>query len=156
MTADQFSLARPNAWLLDFGSSLRAAVGTRVLLQIIENPELHPIPCTPPYCNSILLWQGRLLPVMDLGARLNGLPQTPRLLAVIGFQDQPGKPTHFGALLLTAPPVAIAVRDTQSCPLPNQPTLLNKFSISCFIHQEVSIPVLHLEQIFSASASPAP
>jgi len=149
MATDQLSAMRPNAWLLDFGQNLRAAVGTRVLLQIIDNPQLHAVPCTPPYCHRVVSWQGRLLPVMDMAARLGAEPQAARLLAVAGFREQPDEPTRFAALLLSAAPVAIAVADGQSCPLPEHPLGWSNFALSCFEHQESAVPILHLGHIFS-------
>ncbi len=149
MAAKKITMLHPNAWLLDFGQSLRAAVGTRVLLQIFDNPQLHAVPCTPAYCHSVLHWQGRLLPVMDMAARLAGAPQTQRLVAVAGYQERPGEPTRFGALLLSALPVAIAVSDAQSCPLPEQPAGWSHCAVSCFDHQGEAIPVLHPGRIFS-------
>ncbi len=137
----------PNAWLLDFGTSLRAAVGTRVLLQILDAPKLHEVPCTPAWCHSVLSWQGRLLPVMDMAVCLGEAPQERRLVAIAGYQDRPGGTLHFGALLLAAPPQAIAVGDAQSCALPE--TFPAEFAISCFDHEGAAIPVLHLARIFS-------
>ena len=142
-----------NAWLLDFGQSLRAAVGARVLLQIFDNPQLHEVPCTPAYCRSVLPWQGRLLPVMDMAARLTDTPQAQRLVAVAGYQERPEVPVRFGALLLSAPPVAIAVSDAQSCPLPEQLPGWGQLSLSCFDHQGEAVPVLHLGRIFGRPPS---
>jgi chemotaxis signal transduction protein len=148
--AQERLLAQPNAWLLDFGQSVRAAVGVRILLQIIDRPNVHDVPCTPGYCHSVLSWQGRLLPVMDMAARLGGVPQAPQYLVVVGYQDSPDEPTRFGALLVSAPPAAIVVGDTQSCALPEQPADWGKFACSCFEHEGAAIPVLHLGRIFSS------
>ena len=149
MAAAEHSAQRPNAWLLDFGQGLRAAVGTRVLLQIIDNPKLHPIPCTPLYCHSVVSWQGKLLPVMDMASRLGTTAQNPRLLAVAAYQDHPEETTRFCALLLDALPVAVAVGDAQSCPLPEQAAGWTRLALSCFEYQGAAIPVLHLARVFS-------
>jgi chemotaxis signal transduction protein len=126
---------------------MRAAVGTRVLLQILDAPSLYEVPCTPDYCHSVLSWQGRLLPVMDMAARLGEAPQAGRLVAVAGYQDGPNGAVHFGALLLAAPPQAIAVGDAQSCALPE--SFPSQYAISCFDHEGEAIPILHLARIFS-------
>ncbi len=153
MAIEKLTTLQPNAWLLDFGHSMRAAVGTRVLLQILENPPLHEVPCAPAYCHRVLSWQGRLLPVMDVAARLAGAPQARKLVAVAGYQEQPDEPVHFAALLLSAPPVAIAVSDAQSCPLPEEFAGWSQFSLSCFDHQGEAVPVLHLGRIFASPLS---
>jgi len=145
----QQSQERPNAWLLDFGQTLRAAVGLRVLLQIVDGPRLHSVPCTPPHCRSVLPWQGRLLPVLDLAVLLGSQPQQPHLLAVAAYQERLGEPTRFGALLLTTPPVGIIVGNDQACPLPEYPQAWGKFALSCFGHQGDAIPVLHMGRLLS-------
>lgn len=149
MADDNNSGARPNAWLLDFGHTLRAAVGMRVLLQIVDDPKLHPVPCTPPHCHSVFSWQGRLLPVLDMAALLGREPQSPHLLAIAAYQEHPGEAARFGALLLATPPVAVIVGNDQVCPLPEQPAAWGKLALSCFGHQGDAIPVLHLGRIFS-------
>ncbi len=149
MAAERLSAQRPNAWLLDFGQGMRAAVGTRVLVHIIDNPQVHRVPCTPPHCHGVVAWQGKLLPVLDMAARLGAAVQMPRLLAVAAYQDRPEEPARFGALLLAALPVAIAAGDAQSCALPEQPAEWGRYACSCFEHQEEAVPVLHLGRIFS-------
>jgi chemotaxis signal transduction protein len=150
MPAERIPVKRANAWLLDFGQSFCAAVGTRVLLQITDNPRLHPVPCTPQHCNTVFSWQGRLLPVVDMASILGAEPQAPHLLAIAGYREQPGEPTRFGALLLAAPPVAIAVGDDQSCMLPEQAEDWGKFAFSCCEQQDKAIPILHLARVFSS------
>ena len=146
---DKTADLRPNAWLLDFGQMLRAAVGMRVLMQVIEDPHLQAVPCTPAHCHSVLPWQGKLLPVVDVAAMLGEDPQQARLLAIAGYQEYPGAPTRLGAFLLTSPPVAIIVGDDQACALPDQPESWKSISVSCFGHQGDAIPVLHLPRIFA-------
>jgi hypothetical protein len=141
--------ARPNAWLLDFGNALRAAVGMRVLMQIIDSPKLHLVPFAPPHCQHVLAWQGQLLPVVDMAVLLGYDPQAPRLLAITGHQEHAGDPTQFSALLLSAPPVAIIVGNDQVCSLPVQPEGWEKYALSCFGHRGEEIPVLHLGRIFA-------
>ena len=151
MSTDQLS---PNAWLLDFGQGFHAAVGTRVLLQLIDQPCLHQVPCTPPHCQNVLRWQGKLLPVMDMAALLGGAPLSVNLLAVAAYQDKPADSTRFVAFRLASPPAAIIVGDEQSCALPVHPSVWAKFAISCFGHRGEAIPIPNLERIFSAISEP--
>lgn len=149
MAAPKNTKERPNAWLLDFGQMLRAAVGMRVLLQIIDQPRLHPVPFTPAHCRSVYSWQGRLMPVVDMAALLGHEPQTPRLLAIAGYQEAPGEAPRLGGLLLSVAPMPLIAGNDQACALPEQSDAWPKFAISCFGHQGDAIPVLHLGRIFS-------
>ncbi len=143
-------MIRMNAWLLDFGDSCLAAVGTREVLHLVDNPSTFAVPCTPEYCNRVVLWQERLLPVMDIASRVGALPcvNVP-FLAVIGYQQQRGEYPQFGALVLASPPKQLAVSDASACRLPEESAVWRGLSISCFEHQGAPVPVLDLCRLFS-------
>jgi chemotaxis signal transduction protein len=143
-----------NAWLLDFGDACYAAVGTRELLHLIDAPSTFPVPCTPEYCSRVVLWQERLLPVMDISARIGSRPRTAPFLAVIGYQQQRGEYPHFGALLLASPPKQLAVSDEQACRLPDGKENWRELAISCFEYQGSPVPVLNLCRLFSGAPQP--
>ncbi len=154
MMADQGPV-RPhaNAWLLDFGHGLRAAVGTRVLLHLIDDPRLFAVPCTPSYCRQVAFWQDRVLPVMDMAARLGKAPLPPRLLAVACYFDPLDVAPRFGALALASAPIAVTVSDHAACALPEHPAGWSGLAASCFQHQGAPVPILHLGRIFAAPAA---
>jgi chemotaxis signal transduction protein len=137
-----------NAWLLDFGGACKAAVGTRELLHLVDAPATFAVPCTPEYCRSIVLWQERLLPVMDIAARLGARPLAAPFLAVIGYQQQRGEYPQFGAFMLSSPPRQLAVSDEQACRLPDENSTWRELALSCFEHQGLPVPVLNLRRIF--------
>ncbi len=147
-------MARTNAWLLDFGGSCRAAVGTRELLHLVDTPATFPVPCTPDYCCRVVFWQERLLPVMDIAARLGAAPRSAPFLAVVGYQHRRGESPQFGALTLASPPQQLAVSDEQACALPAQGGAWRELAVSCFEHQGVPIPVLNLSRIFTSAPGP--
>ncbi|HEY6096372.1 MAG TPA: chemotaxis protein CheW [Gallionellaceae bacterium] len=140
------------AWLLDLGASNRAAVGVRELLHLIDAPRTHEIPCTPAYCRHAVLWQDRLLPVMDMAGRLGGELQTGSLLAVVGYQQVRGELPRFGALMLASPPRQVEVSNEQACDLPEEAQRWKSLAISCFDYQGDAVPVLNLGRIFDAPA----
>lgn len=142
-------MSRMNAWLLDFGGACRAAVGTRELLHLVDAPVTFVVPYTPDYCRHVVLWQERLLPVVDIAARLGALPCTSPFLAVIGYQQRRGESPKFGALKLSSPPRQLAVSDEQACSLPGDNSAWRELAISCFEHQATPVPVLNLCSIFS-------
>jgi chemotaxis signal transduction protein len=140
-----------NAWLLDFGDACRAAVGARELLHLVDAPATFAVPCTPGYCRRVVLWQERLLPVMDIATRVGAQPGKAPFLAVIGYQQQRGEYPQFGALMLSSPPRQLAVSDEQTCRLPEENSAWQELAISCFEHQGAPVPVLNLCRIFSSA-----
>lgn len=142
-------MSRMNAWLLDFGGDCRAAVGTREMLHLVDAPVTFAVPCTPGYCGHIAIWQDRLLPVMDIAARVGCVSHKTQFLAVIGYQQQRGEYPQFGALALSSPPRQLAVSDAQACRLPGEDGAWRELAISCFEHQGSPVPVLNLCRIFS-------
>ncbi len=153
MTASQGTARAPaNGWLLDFGHGLRAAVGMRVLLHLIDDPKLFVVPCSPPYCRHVAFWEGRALPVMEMAARLGKIPLPPRLLAVACYLDPLDGTPRFGAFSLASAPIAIAVSDQAACALPEQAGWRG-LTASCFQYQGVPVPILHLARIFAAPAA---
>lgn len=143
-------MSHVNAWILDFGRERRAAVGARELLHLIDVPVSFDVPCTPSYCQRVLFWQGKLLPLMDVAARLEGGGQDASFVAVVGYQQQRGEYPQFGALQLVAPPLKVAVSDEQACPLPDEAKAWEGLAISCFDYQGIAIPVLNLNRLFAA------
>ena len=144
-------MSRMNAWLLDFGGSCQAAVGTRELLHLVDMPATFAVPCTPGYCGRVVLRQERLLPLMDIAVRRGGASRTTSFLGVVGYQQQRGEYPQFGALALAAPPRQLAVTDDQACRLPEADSAWRELAISCFEHQGMPIPVLNLNRIFGST-----
>lgn len=143
-------MSASNAWLLDFGLPVRAAVGARELVQILDGAATFPVPLTPAHSRRVVVWQQRLLPVLDLACKMGVAEGERTLLAIIGYQGAPGQAVQFGALALAAPPVRIAVSDQQACPLTEQQAAWGALALSCFEHDGAPIPVLRLERIFGA------
>jgi len=147
-------MSRMNAWLLDFGGDCRAAVGTRELLHLVDAPVTFAVPRSPEYCRRVVMWQERLLPVMDIATRVGSVSRQAPFLAVIGYQQQRGEYPHFGALMLSSPPRQLEVSDEQACRLPDKDGAWRELSISCFEHQGSPVPVLNLCRIFSIAPRP--
>lgn len=142
-------MSRMNAWILDVGMNGKAAVGGRELLHLIDVPATFSVPCTPSYCRRVVHWQGRMLPVMDITARLGGVEQQAQFIAVVGYQQKRGEYPQFGALLLASPPLQVSVSDEQACNLPENSPGWKELAIACFEYQGDAVPVLNLNRIFN-------
>lgn len=140
------------AWILALDDALRAAVGERELIHLIEAPTLLDAPLSPPYCRQVLVWNENLLPAMNLAAWLRpGKPVQYRwpLAGVFAYQTKPGAEPAYGALLLAGIPERARVTDNQACALPKQPAGWRTLAISCFRWGDDPIPVLDLPHLFT-------
>jgi chemotaxis signal transduction protein len=126
-------------------------VGTRELLHLVDAPSTFSVPYTPDYCSRVVLWQERLLPVMDIAARVGNRSCNAPFLAVVGYQQQRGEYPQFGALMLKSPPRQLAVSDDSACRLPQENAAWGDLAISCFEHQGSPVPVLNLYRLFSSA-----
>jgi chemotaxis signal transduction protein len=150
-----------NAWLLDLGGGLHGAVGDREMIHVLPDPPtLHEIPQSPGYCRQVLVWQGEVLPLMDLAKRLSPEPTDAPdpvsgrrdLVGVAVFQRERGEAPQYGCLLLRSMPARIAVSDADACELPDSLEAMRPFSVSCFSDTKIGpVPVLDLHRVFSLS-----
>lgn len=141
-----------NAWLLDLGEGLFAAVGEQEMVHILpDDPRLFEIPQTPAYCRNVLVWSGEIIPLMNLTARISGRSVTydQGLVVITAFQEYPGALTQHAALRLRTPPMRIRVDDAQACDLPDPQPIWRDLAAACFEHAEYGpVPVLDLAKVF--------
>jgi len=141
-------MSTSSAWLLALGPSYQAAVGLRDMVHLIAAAETFAIPQAPFYCHQTILWQGNIVPLIDLEGWLKGTAtdNATKYVAIVAYQAQ--DKIEYGALSLSAPPKRIQVEDSQSCPLPEDPVLWGKISNACFNAQDTATPILDLAVIF--------
>jgi chemotaxis signal transduction protein len=144
-------MAEAMAWIMNLDGGLRTAVGEREMMHLVETPVFADIPQTPLHCQQVLIWEGELLPVVDLAAWMTGQPsgRTQACVGIVGWQDQPGASPQYGALLFTGIPAKVRVKDEQVCDLPERPSGWEIVAISCFSHNGQPIPILDVPLIFS-------
>jgi chemotaxis signal transduction protein len=151
-----------NAWLLKLRGPLRAAVGARELIHVLPySPRLYPVPQTPPHARHVILWEGKILPVVDLavffeagaedglGTATNQL-SLDYLVGIVAYQIAPGSEVGLAGMLLGKVPERIRVTDDQACALPEWPAGWQQVAISCFEHPaHGAVPILDLPRLFS-------
>ncbi len=142
------------AWIIDLGNGLRAALGYSELEHLVQSPTFYEMPLTPSYCRHLMLWEGDMVPVLDLASWLTGgaVVQRGSFAALIGYEEQPGDAPQRGALVTTAFPKRVGVYDNQACDLPPEPCGWSHVACSCFCHENQPIPVLDLPFLFSGAA----
>lgn len=146
-------MAEATAWIVDLADGLRAAVGERDMIHLVEQPLCESIPYTPAHCCCVLLWEGEILPIMDLTLWLTGQSVEPtcRSIGIVAWQTQPEAAPQYGALLFSGLPRKVQVSDEQRCDLPLQPSGWKTVAISCFRHHGQPVPILDLPLIFSGA-----
>ena len=149
-------MAEATAWIVQLNNGLHAAVGERQMVHLVEEPILEHIPYTPVHCRHVLLWEGELLPVMDLAAWLTdqATERARASVSVVRWQDHSDTAPHYGALLFTGIPQKVQISDNQACDLPEQPAGWQAIALSCFRYDDQSVGILDLPRIFSDALVP--
>jgi nucleoid-associated protein YgaU/chemotaxis signal transduction protein len=152
--------AATRGWVMDVGAGWRVAVGAHRVVEYLLSPPTHSLPRMPAHCVGILIWQERMIPVLDLAPVLSEQAQVQEhgvhRAVVLAYQEMPGQPLRYGALVVRAAPVEVWVSDAMACPLPEDPLAFKQFSCSCFAHQEESIPILDTVRLFATALTLAP
>jgi chemotaxis signal transduction protein len=149
-------MAEAIAWIVELGDGLHAAVGERQMVHVVEQPILEHIPYTPAHCQHVLLWEGEMLPVMDLVVWLTGqdTEHVRGSISIVRWQESSDAIPQYGALRFTGMPQKVHVSDNQACGLPAQPAGWQAVALSCFCHDDQSVVILDLPRIFSDALVP--
>ena len=59
-------MTESRAWLLHFAGGLKAAVGLHEMSQVLISPTLFDVPTMPRYCSDVVIFQKRILPVLNV------------------------------------------------------------------------------------------
>jgi len=141
------------AWLLELGNDHWAALPLHEMSQVLLSPELFPIPLAPAHCQQVLLFQKRILPVIDISTLVIGQKTVDFSSKIVGltvYQKAPKQPLEYAAMHLASMPAVVNVEDSQLTSLPEDEPLWKLFSVSCFMYEERKIPVLDLGILYSA------
>lgn len=144
---------RVRAWLLELGNDLRAAIPLHEMSQVLLSPDLYSIPLSPAHCQQVLLFQKRILPVIDVSTLVTDQKTADFSSKIIGltvYQKAPKQPLQYAAMHLANMPTMIYVDDSQLTTLPEHEPLWKLFSVSCFMYEDRKIPVLDLAALYSA------
>jgi len=140
------------AWLLTFGKDYRAAVGAHEMTHVLLDMDYHKVPCSPSYCDTVVIWEKHILPVLDVPSLLekdSNVRYQHRILGVAIYQEDPTHPLIYNALSLITMPENILVEDSNACELPSHLSHWKEFAISCFLYEGEAVPVLDLNYLFT-------
>jgi len=147
-------MSEPVAWILDFGGSVRVAIGELELIHLETQPKLFSVPKTPNYCQNVVIWQDTIVPAIDLGIALKGQVNAHETCyaAIVRYRTVANGPLAYAALLLAEIPVRMIINDSLACPLPNELIALKALAVSCFSLNGESIPIIELASVFSQAS----
>ena len=150
------------AWLLQLSGGQWAALGEAEILYVLpELPPLHVVPLAPPHARNVIVWEQRIVPLMDAGQLLARARKvrpieaddTRAVVAIVAVDDARGGDGYsVGALLLRAVPQRIEVHDHSDCALPANLVPWEHVLDACFLHShDQPVPILNLAALFMAS-----
>jgi len=139
------------AWILDFGRNLRAACGHHEMWQVLILPKLFSVPYTSFYCDTVLVFQDNILPVLDIVSLFAGqkIVQQNRVIGIAIYQEDPNEPIRYAGVQLADMPRSIFVGDDQVCDLSTDQPFQEPLAVSCFSHENQAIPIIDFAYLFS-------
>jgi len=148
---DRSEVINTNAWLLTVSNTQDIAVAEYQMNEYVSLTTAMEIPLAPSYCNKMVFWQERRVPLMALGILLGDDRQTQyKGYVVVACQSAPRAPLQYVGLLVLEPPTRIAVNSQAEISIPGSVNdILQQVFISCFLHENKTVPVLDSAYLFS-------
>jgi len=140
-----------SAWILEVGEIFNLAVGQFELVHIVDQPEYISIPQAPEYCRHAIIWNGVMVPVMNVSSWLMNSPQLDdeSIVAILIYRSSSGE-LNYGGVKLNSTPVLEKVSNDQECELPQASAKLKAVAVSCFKSSAGdAVPVLEIGSLFS-------
>lgn len=149
----QAAQLQADARLVAYARGKLVAFAPHATQELIELPQWVPVPGAAYYAYGLLFWQERHIPFIHLESVLLAYPAfdataVPPYALVLAYQNAPGEPLQYGAIAATGIPYAQTVSDGDSSPLPSDSDMWVELAVSCFRHQDQTIPILDAAKIF--------
>ena len=145
-------MSSATAWLMQIDRMSRIAVGKLELIHIIATPDFIQVPKAPDYCNKIVLWNNKIIPVIDISMLTNKTSSFTRKnsVAVAIYEDPVTNELKYGGVQLSDMPVMENVTNDQAALKDQLKSIWWPISVSCFKSEDDEIiPVLDVSKVFS-------
>jgi chemotaxis signal transduction protein len=140
------------AWVMDVGAAGHVAAGERHVAEYLVATDTVPLPRTRPHCAGVIYWRDQYIPVIDLAPLYEAHGGEPgRRAVVLAYQNAPGEPLQYGALLIHAAPVEAWVSDDMAAEVPTVPMALRHISRASFYIDDRVVPILDVRLLFAQS-----
>lgn len=143
------------AWLVECGHT-RVFISAINMLHVIDDATLRQrVPMTPAHCNSVLVWQQQLMPVVNLAELLNQPTQSSyHYSCILGWQNR-DIGTEYGALAASAFPLRVMIHDSHRVTAPVEQIEAWRDYALCFVeYNSKTVPIIDPARLFDASQFP--
>lgn len=143
-----------SAWIISITPTLTVAVGEFELVHILpDKPILYKIPKSPHYCEHVIVWENKIIPVMDLSVRFGFtstlLTTENTIIGIFAYRAEDTEKPGFGAFFMNTTPRRLEVSNTQSCDLPDTFNHWKRYVSSSFkIEDNKKIVIIRLNRLF--------
>jgi len=130
----------------------RVAVGQLELIHIIAQPSYIEIPKAPDYCKRVVVWNNKVIPVLDLSMLVNKTSAyyQHNAVAVAMYVNGSEKQVQYGGIQLIDMPVLDTVSNEQKIVESELSVRWKPISISGYRSKDREIiPILDVQKIFS-------
>jgi chemotaxis signal transduction protein len=142
------------AWLLRAAGDVTLAVAQHEMIEYLTEARVQRVPLANAHCEHLAVWRDKLVPVLDF-ARLfiGGNGAVRRALSIVAYQPRAQQPLAYLGIWTDTAPSRITVSDDQACELPPDwcEERLQNLALSCFAHEERTVPILNLANLARVS-----
>ena len=146
------------AWLLPIAPEIHVAVGEGEVAHILSGWRgLHPVPRSPRWCHDVFIWQGQVVPLIDLGILVHretaGNLASGAVIMIVAYAKAAGD-IRYGGLKLGGLPFSREVTNDQICDYPSNYAGWARIAISCFADSNHGpVPILDLPRLFGGESA---
>lgn len=143
------------AWLLRATGNMTLAVAQHEMIEYLTQARCQRVPLANAHCEDLAVWRDRLVPVLDFARLVTGGKGAARhALSIVAYQPRAQQPLEYLGIWTDTAPSKITVSDDQACELPPawRDERLQKLALSCFSHEERTVPILNLANLARVSS----
>jgi chemotaxis signal transduction protein len=142
------------AWLLQAAGDMTLAVAQHEMIEYLTDARSQRVPLANAHCEHLAVWRDRLVPVLDFARLFAGSKgASQRSMSVVAYQPSARQPLEYLGIWTDTAPSRITVSDDQACELPPawRDERLQELALSCFAHEERTVPILNLANLARVS-----
>lgn len=131
------------------------ALAPLVTLELIEQPEILPVPGSKLFLSGLLYWQQHWIPVINIRPLLLGVdrPITPKYCLIVSYKNKQTNAVSFGAVVTNKIAQDVVVSNDDFCELPHGNPIWMQIASSSFLLKEQAIPIIDSSALFNFNAS---